>query len=55
MVLCLTHWRRLTRKVQRDVWITWDAFSKAPDTERQTCLLRYREAANTAIAEASSK
>lgn len=54
-LLCLHHWRRMSRNVQREVRLAWDAYLHAPDTERQTSLLQYREAVNAAIAEASSK
>jgi len=54
-LLCLSHWRRVSRSVQSAVWSTWDAFQHATGPDRQAALLRYREAANQAIEEASSK
>lgn len=55
-LLCLTHWRRVTRRTQREVWSTWDAYQHARDrAERQETLMRYRAAADKAIAEAGGK
>jgi hypothetical protein len=55
-LLCMPHWRRVSRKTQREVWSTWDAYQHAKGrAERQEALIRYRAAANKAIEEAGGK
>jgi len=48
-LMCVTHWRMVPAKLQRDVWTAWREFRRTSHRANPAALQLYRQAVQAAI------